>query len=161
MSGYVMAFPDTWEEYEEDYGFTDTEQIYTNGSRLIQSFRVKQWLEHIEVNEDCISRADLIEKLKKNKAFITQAWNNDFSIMADIDKSRVDELDNCISVVMNAPSVVPSRAEGKWVEDGCYPYYVCSNCGQVCEKQCNGVEIEPLFTKYCPNCGARMESDGE
>lgn len=42
MSGYVMAFPDTWEEYEEDYGFTDTEQIYTNGSRLIESFRVKQ-----------------------------------------------------------------------------------------------------------------------
>lgn len=51
MSGYVMAFPDTWEEYEEDYGFTDTEQIYTNGSRLIQSFRVKQWLEHIEVSD--------------------------------------------------------------------------------------------------------------
>lgn len=42
-----MNFPDTWEEYEEIYGFTDTEEIYTNGSRLIPSFRVKQWLEHI------------------------------------------------------------------------------------------------------------------
>lgn len=52
MIGNVMAFPDTWEEYEEDYGFTDTEQIYTNGNRLIQSFRVKQWLEHIKVSEE-------------------------------------------------------------------------------------------------------------
>lgn len=44
----MMQFPETWEEYEEQYGFTDKEEIYTNGSRLIQSFRVKQWLEHIK-----------------------------------------------------------------------------------------------------------------
>lgn len=44
----MMMFPDTWEEFEESYGFTDKEQIYTNGSRLIPSFRVKQWLEHLE-----------------------------------------------------------------------------------------------------------------
>lgn len=42
-----MTFPNTWEEYEEFYGFTDKEQVYTNGSRLILSFRVKQWLEHL------------------------------------------------------------------------------------------------------------------
>ena len=43
----MMAFPDTWEEYEKSYGFDDSEEIYTNGSRLIPSFRVKQWLEHL------------------------------------------------------------------------------------------------------------------
>lgn len=43
----LMTFPNTWEEYERFYGFTDTEEIYTNGARLIPSFRVKQWLEHI------------------------------------------------------------------------------------------------------------------
>lgn len=47
-----MTFPETWEEYEKQYGFIDTEEVYTNGSRLIQSFRVKQWLEHIEASED-------------------------------------------------------------------------------------------------------------
>ena len=46
----MMQFPETWEEYEEQYGFTDKEEIYTNGSRLIQSFRVKQWLDHIKPN---------------------------------------------------------------------------------------------------------------
>lgn len=41
-----MEFPDTWEEFELCYGFYDTNEVYTNGSRLIPSFRVKQWLEH-------------------------------------------------------------------------------------------------------------------
>ena len=48
MSNDVMDFPDTWEEFEQIYGFIDKEEIYTNGSRLIPSFRVKQWLDHIE-----------------------------------------------------------------------------------------------------------------
>lgn len=43
-----MTFPKTWEEYEKFYGFTDTDQVYTNGSRLIQSYRVKQWLDHLQ-----------------------------------------------------------------------------------------------------------------
>lgn len=44
----MMTFPDTWEEFEEYYGITDRKEIYTNGARLIPSFRVKQWLDHIE-----------------------------------------------------------------------------------------------------------------
>lgn len=43
----MMNFPNTWEEFERFYGFTDTEEIYTNGARIIPSFRVEQWLEHI------------------------------------------------------------------------------------------------------------------
>lgn len=48
MSEDSMAFPNTWEEFEKIYGFTDTEEIYTNGSRLIQTFRVEQWLDHLQ-----------------------------------------------------------------------------------------------------------------
>lgn len=44
----VMTFPKTWEEFEKYYGFTDTDEVYTNGARLIPSFRVEQWLEHLE-----------------------------------------------------------------------------------------------------------------
>ena len=46
--GDVMEFPETWEEFEKDYGFKDKKEIYTNGARLIPSFRVEQWLEHIK-----------------------------------------------------------------------------------------------------------------
>ena len=61
--GEQMAFPDTWEEFEKSYGFADKEQIYTNGSRLIQSFRVEQWLDHLPSAQQWIPCA---EKLPEN-----------------------------------------------------------------------------------------------
>lgn len=46
--GEQMDFPNTFDEFAEDYGFKDKDKIYTNGSELIPVFRVKQWLEHIK-----------------------------------------------------------------------------------------------------------------
>lgn len=43
----MMTFPDTWEKFEKSYGFTDNEEVYTNGARIIPSFIVKQWLDHL------------------------------------------------------------------------------------------------------------------
>lgn len=42
----AMMFPDTFEEFVKWFGFVDSGEHYTNGSELIQVFRVKQWLEH-------------------------------------------------------------------------------------------------------------------
>ena len=45
----VMIFPDTWEEFEKHHGFCDSKQAYMYGNtRLIPSFRVQQWLDHID-----------------------------------------------------------------------------------------------------------------
>lgn len=41
-----MEFPKTIKEFLYDYSFKDEEEIYTNGSELIQVFRVIQALEH-------------------------------------------------------------------------------------------------------------------
>lgn len=49
--GEMMKFPETWEEFEDFYGFVDHREFYTNGSRLIPCFRVKQWLDHLETPE--------------------------------------------------------------------------------------------------------------
>lgn len=43
----MMKFPDTVEEFMEQYKITDTEQIYTNGTELVPIFRMKQWFEHL------------------------------------------------------------------------------------------------------------------
>lgn len=48
--GDMMDFPSTWELFLQDYEFKDTKQIYTNGSDLIPSFRVKQMIEHYFLN---------------------------------------------------------------------------------------------------------------
>ena len=45
--GEQMDFPNTFDEFAEDYGFKDKDEIYTNGLELIPVYRVKQWLEHI------------------------------------------------------------------------------------------------------------------
>lgn len=111
MSGDVMAFPNTWEEYEEDYGFTDTEQIYTNGSRLIPSFRVKQWLEHIEVSEDCISRTDLPKELNGVVLADCEKIVTEFLVEHECDEiwHTVRALRDFYDWTMDAPSVVPSK----------------------------------------------------
>ena len=41
-----MSFPDNIMDFIDDYSFEDSEHVYTNGSKLIQSFRVKQAVEH-------------------------------------------------------------------------------------------------------------------
>lgn len=41
-----MMFPNDWAKFLEDYSFQDDEEIYTNGSSLIQTFRVEQMMEH-------------------------------------------------------------------------------------------------------------------
>ena len=46
MSGDVMSFPDNWWTFVQDYQFADKEEVYTNGSMLILSFRVRQMVEH-------------------------------------------------------------------------------------------------------------------
>lgn len=46
MNAQQMDFPETFEEFAEDYGFKDDKEVYTNGSDLIPVFRVKQWLDH-------------------------------------------------------------------------------------------------------------------
>ena len=60
MSGDIMRFPDTWEEFEREYGFNDHEELYTNGARLIPSFRVEQWLEHIAEQKKVVIKMDAV-----------------------------------------------------------------------------------------------------
>ena len=42
----AMMFPNSVDEFMEQYKITDTEQVYTNGVDLIPIFRMKQWFEH-------------------------------------------------------------------------------------------------------------------
>ena len=45
MSGEMMNFPDTAEEYMEQYKIVDSEEVYTNGAELVPIFRMEQWFE--------------------------------------------------------------------------------------------------------------------
>lgn len=43
---YMMMFPDTVEEFMDEYKIVDREKVYTNGIELVPIFRMKQWFEH-------------------------------------------------------------------------------------------------------------------
>lgn len=94
-------------------------------------------------SEDCISRKQIIEAHYE--------WCNKHQGENDVFYTWSLEL------MKNAPSVVPSRATGKWVvadddESIMFTVYKCSRCGNV---------LGGSPHNYCPNCGARMESDTE
>ena len=122
MANVQMEFPGTWEEYEKDYGFNDSEEVYTNNARLIPSFRVKQWLDHLPsiqpttkenlVVEDCISRAEAIKALNCKISG---------SIKSDIDLSKYKrEFQEFANMILNAqekaiqalPPVTPQPKTG-------------------------------------------------
>lgn len=43
--GEIMQFPETVEEFMQQYKITDTQQVYTNGTELVPISRMKQWFE--------------------------------------------------------------------------------------------------------------------
>lgn len=70
----AMTFPNSWEEFLNDYSFKDIEEIYTNGSELIPVFRVKQLINHYFLFSDKFnynpkdpSINKMIEDLRKNQ----------------------------------------------------------------------------------------------
>lgn len=105
-----MQFPDTWEEFEQAYGFEDKKEIYTNGSRLIQSFRVKQWLDHTaEPERKWIPVTEALPK--DNRQVLVYAQSTHFAL------AKYDEM---------------READGKyrkqWVTfDAWKPYYTIEN----------------------------------
>ena len=45
----AMTFPDTVDEFMEQYKSIDTECVYSNGIEYVPIFRMKQWFEHLKV----------------------------------------------------------------------------------------------------------------
>lgn len=148
----MMTFPDTWEEFEKSYGFTDNEEVYTNGARLIPSFRVKQWLDHLpSVQPEFSNNSKELEKNSKelenkNGELISREYAIDD--LHGRDPSQIwDTAD--IEVWLNAlPSVQPRK--GKWAGKGDsegFGIFICNNCGK----------FAMMEYDFCPNCGFRME----
>lgn len=69
-----MKFPKTFEEFIKQYSFFDKQQIYTNGSELIQVFRIKQWEEHKEKeNQELKKQLEEYENELEKADSITQS----------------------------------------------------------------------------------------
>ena len=95
----------------------------------------------------------LKEKLQVHHDFFVDGVGG-FRYLTPKDKARVDEITNCIAEVANAPTVdAVEVVHGRWVKNG-WNDYSCS----ACEVQFIGHGA--FGWKFCPNCGAKMDGDG-
>ena len=102
----------------------------------------------------------LIERYKRHRNVFCKN-RIEFQLLREPDKARVDELDNCIAGIVNAPTIEPERKKGEWIRENIVltsnpPQYQwhCSECG----KMVHWFTAEVL-TDFCPNCGAEMRGE--
>lgn len=104
-------------------------------------------------------------KLQQHRDLFVDAWGG-FDKMSLADKNRVDEIDNCIAEIVNAPTIEAAPVvHGRWIPieydgyaDG-YPVWDLWECSE-CREEHSG--DEDTLTPYCPNCGAKMDKgDGD
>lgn len=173
----MMTFPDTWEEFEKLYGFNDAEEIYTNNSRLIPSFRVKQWLDHLSSVqqeqldcEDCIKHGgdwecDRVHCHKGDDISRQAAIDAICEHGTDLERRGVTVLavanhkQVTVDLLEQLPSVQPRK--GKWMPDNTNYYderYICSECNANYKVDtCMG---KPSWN-FCPNCGSYNGGDSD
>lgn len=75
-----MEFPNTLEEFIKEYSFVDEEELYTNGSELIPTLRVKQWNDHKK------------QQLERIKQHIKDKVRKSFEVDWGISDKRSDRL---------------------------------------------------------------------
>ncbi len=95
-----MNFPETLDEFIKQYSFIDDEKIYTNGSELIEVFRIKQWEEHQKEENDNLKNQQKefvkyleneIKRLKDLKKYAIEVFNNKSVINFDLAKKSIEE----------------------------------------------------------------------
>lgn len=75
-------------------------------------------------------------------------------------KGFFEEVDNVPKFYewLNKQPTIEERKTGRWIADDLFSRPRCSECGELCFGL-HAFDYE--LTRYCPNCGARMEVQDE
>lgn len=111
------------------------------------------------MNEDLISRSALLKEIKRIGGHSWSNWETAgvvsmVNAIPAVDAEKVCEQMGLVKEAMDmAKAYLRPVRHGRWIisSDGYYPY--CWDCK---ERPKGG-----NMTKYCPNCGARMDWEGE
>ena len=105
--------------------------------------------------------ADALKERYENHRKLYCKNRIEFKLLSEKDKARVDELDNCIADILNAPTIEPERKKGKWIlveESIKIAAYKCSECGRSVWTD-RGYDVMKDYP-YC-HCGAEMRGEQE
>lgn len=121
-----------------------------SNNRLLVAYKMAVEALLTEPCDDVISRKSIKQKLQEHHDFFVNAYGG-FSNLPQNDKSRVDEIINCIAIVVNEPPVKPQQKIGHWVKKPLkYGSTFCSECGH---------ELITIYENFCPHCGADMRGE--
>lgn len=151
-----MHFPDTVEEFMEQYKMTDTKQVYSNGIEYVPIFRMKQWFEHEKAQlssegttSDLISRTETVEHLRR---MLESTVPN-----TDYDEGFVDGVEFGVSTVSTMPTIQPVATD--------------TNVGNTISKFIDGLEeifadlrerhVDDSVCGLCEYDGAYMGQSGD
>ena len=121
-----MTFPDTVEEFMEQYKVVDTDGVYmSKGAELVPIFRMKQWFEQLpsaqpvdkDINvpvKDCISRHAAIDALKNDMASLDHIIKgmSAYDVRLDAYVSQRNQVNCDIYTINNLPAV---QSEQRWI----------------------------------------------
>ena len=87
-----MEFPKTMKEFIDNYSFKDSDEVYTNGSMLIQTYRVEQAIEHYEQEVRAKAVDEFAERMKDLIAKNVEDAENSNDLYCEIYQSEIDEI---------------------------------------------------------------------
>lgn len=140
---------------------------YGNDPDINDPFCLSEFYRFYEVPNICVS-AENFKKMRPLSDYTEEIepetiskWKKEFRKSVDsLDITR-DDWKGIIEYIDELPPIQSERKTGHWVYrpewSKCGDVWSCSECG---EKTSQSVMREPRF-KYCPMCGAKMESGGE
>lgn len=108
---------------------------------------------------DYIKREDVIEALLLSNRFSQTGFYSD-EVISDTIEAAVKAVE-----ILPAADVVPV-AHGKWIDKTIWfgklgvIYTQCSNCGYETQRDIRTL-VDRIGGKYCGNCGAKMDDEGE
>lgn len=154
INAYNQAVKKLVKNEMEEFDLGDFTECQFNTTQIKLIARMIANLPAIKVNEDCISRKWIADKI------ICKC----FELNDNYDVQQI------LEDINNAPSVIPNRIEGEWEEKETFhnaddnpiiEEWQSAKCSV-----CNKYHTTPYMYSfsnynYCPNCGARMEIDNE
>lgn len=99
------------------------------------------------MSDDLISRQAVKDAINEHLELVTSGLGSD-SIAKKIYKTAYNHVIDVINIL---PAIQPGQNAGQWIPNKHTDTVLCSQCGK-----CYGDEYN-----YCPNCGAKMESENK
>lgn len=156
-----------YEEVEVAYK-NDIESLPSADKLTTDCTKFMEWLKAEVLDEEnwelnAIANGEIIcRKLKKmgwldveDGFYVDTRPTGDKEHLIDLIQEAVYDGEACAKLID-----LVDRPTGEWIEDKyCDQHCICSNCGGSSGTQFDGVQLIPLKTKFCPNCGAYMRGD--